>query len=511
MNGSMPAILKDVRISLRGWGGKGGEMVGEEGGEEEEDEKYKVLPPIVFTAREKRGSPMNGVPIGGPGGIQALAGLSRGSALAGVNSSTTASPPPPIPISAEEATELAMELGYPPRDPSNPGLALVVDKEAASRIAAFKKEQRGGGGALAFNRAAKKSALEALEASLAPDEAAMSTALLDAVDAEDRARGGTLDGTPRKTSLLPPGFRDWNEVVSTASASPRGKYQSNALAGMRQTTLDALIKPVKDGRIDATTPRAHRMGVNMMSTLCALLAEGSVGALAVREPHLFPAGLPLEVVEVSVTPDFRGATVRWTLPGLARLREKERKGVTPPPPPTLPSAPISTLTQALEAGEHLTSPHARALFARAAVARGERGAQVAKAHRKPKPKDAYSPGAVVGGGITPYLFPGGKEVYNSSGGGGGGKGGGEEYLASQVTLAEAALERVAWGLRRTLAERLQLRFVPRLKFFLYEGPRNRQPPGVGGGGKDSTTTTPSSSRTSLKGRKAAQQQQGATI
>ena len=58
---------------------------------------------------------------------------------------------------------------------------------------------------------------------------------------------------------------------------------------------------------------------------------------------------------------------------------------------------------------------------------------MAKAHRKPKPKDAFSPGAVVGGGITPYLFPGGKgkgSDGSTSGGGGGKEGGVEIYDGS---------------------------------------------------------------------------------
>jgi len=410
------------------------------------DKVAVVSPPPVFTASQYAGSPVNRLPLGGPGGIQALAGLSQGGAIGTI--------PSIIPITSEEANELAVELGYPPRDPVS-GLALIPDKEAMLAASEYKKSLRRGGNAVAVERASAKSNHSALEASLSKDEGTMVDSLMESVEAEDKKRGGPLSSDiPRKPSLLPPGFRNWNEVVASSVGSPREKSVAAALASSQQAKLDSPIRAASDRSGQTPTPRAIRMASNITSSLTQLIAEGAVGPLALSEPKLYPCGLPVEVKEVSVTADFRTAFVRWSLPALAGVEERlatsdARSGVTGRPTPSV----HAPLHEKFAAGMHLTSPTARALFMASSSARGARAAQVERAKRKPRPADAYKGFAALGGGVSTVI----SSIPQSA------------FLPSMVKGVEEALQRSAWGLRRAIADRLKLRFVPRLHFFLWEG------------------------------------------
>ena len=392
------------------------------------------------TVRQMQGGAVNRLPWGGPGGIHALSGLHNSNAAASTAGSTS---PPPLRISAKEANQLAVELGYPARDPAT-GLALVVTPQAALDTVLARKALR----RVPFDERSRASALAAAHAAAAPDAKGMVERLLEGVEAEDLRLGVAPAAT--RPSLLPPGFRNWTEVVTTASAPSRRTALAASLSASQKAVLDSPLKPAKDGYAPPT-PRATRLAANLTAVLSALLAEGAVGPLAIAHPALFPGGMPPEVAQVEVTPDFRAAYVRWTLPALARVNAL-RTPLAPAP------APPASLEGALRAGMHLTSPTARALLSGSGGAQARASARErarARAYTKPRAADAHAAAGAAGGGVTPRLAatPGLAPVR------------------AQVQGAAEALERCAWDLRRALAARLGLRFVPRLHFFLWEGVR----------------------------------------
>jgi hypothetical protein len=383
-------------------------------------------------ARHNRGGAVSSIPLSGPGGIAALAGVATGPLPLGVE------PPPPPALDSEEEADLSEFLGYPPRDPKT-GLALVVDKEALEA-------------ALRVRRAARDVSPRALAAADAAREArefsALNAADTDAmiemeeaeVDREDAARADS--GKPRMLSTLPPGFRSWLEVAAASAPPPRPGAATAAAARKHSAVLNAVIRAPKDGSAPPT-PRQTRASVNLRAALATVLAEGATGRLRGDFPGLFHGGLPIEVVEVALTPCLRTAHVRWTLPALARLRAEVAAGARPPPPPP-PRAPFL--------------PSARALIEEAERPREARAAAAASARRKPRKSDAYSPQSAAGGGMSPVLF--GDQAAPSV-----------AAIARATAGAAAALESAAWVLRREASARLRLRFVPRLHFFLWEGPR----------------------------------------
>ena len=162
------------------------------------------------TVRQVKGGAVNRLPWGGPGGIHALSGLHNSNDAAATAGSGGL---PPLRISAKEANQLAVELGYPARDPAT-GLALVVTPQAALDTVLARKALR----RVPFDERSRASALAAADAAAAPDAKGMVERLLAGVEAED-ARLGVAPAATRP-SLLPPGFKNWTEVVTTASAPP---------------------------------------------------------------------------------------------------------------------------------------------------------------------------------------------------------------------------------------------------------------------------------------------------
>ena len=94
-------LLKRLRVgalTIRNGSSEGGVPLRDEEGFVNDkrfpDKVAVVSPPPVFTASQYAGSPVNRLPLGGPGGIQALAGLSQGGAIGTI--------PSIIPITSEE-------------------------------------------------------------------------------------------------------------------------------------------------------------------------------------------------------------------------------------------------------------------------------------------------------------------------------------------------------------------------------------------------------------------------
>jgi hypothetical protein len=459
--GTLPAALVSAAMLLTQGGGRGGVLARVLGGSgwlglgrgprdasfaasearaESVDGGKPAPTPLRIrkAARTNRGGAVSALPLSGPGGIAALAGVSEGPLPPlGV------APPPPPPLHAEEEADLLETLGYPPRDPDT-GLALVVDLPALEEARRARRAARRVDAASLAAGDAKREAIEF--AAVNADDVDSMLALHDAaVEKDDAARAD--GGAPRALSRLPPGYRNWMEVAAAAEPPPRPGAAAAAASRQHAAVLNAVIRAPKDGTAPPT-PRQTRASVNLRSALSAVLSDGAVGRLRADFPALFHGGLPLEVVEVALTPCLRQAHVRWTLPAMARLRGEVAAGTRPPraPPPLAPFL-----------------PSARALIEAAERPREARAEALAAARRKPRKSDAFSPQSAVGGGVTPVLF-------------GDGAAPSQARLARAASNAAAALEAAAWVLRREASARLRLRFVPRLHFFLWEGPRAEKAP-----------------------------------
>ncbi len=121
----------------------------------------------------------------------------------------------------------------------------------------------------------------------------------------------------------------------------------------------------------------------------------------------------------------------------------------------------------------MTSPMARALLESTIVGpREARAAAVERARRKPTPAAAFEARGAVGGGVSPRL----QEASR---------------LKGMVEGTSAALQKCAYDLRRAVAHRLGLRFVPRLHFFLWEGQRSAEGGKSGAGEARASVKAPS--------------------
>ncbi|KAA0158694.1 hypothetical protein FNF28_06129 [Cafeteria roenbergensis] len=148
---------------------------------------------------------------------------------------------------------------------------------------------------------------------------------------------------------LPKGFRTWEEVsradarrlhqvqkeqernreqailskpLKVALPKPgRGARRSGSVLGSRPGERGAEERQGADGEDVMEAPRAvsdtkHRKSLRL-SRVAAQLRRELANVLSqrrIREPGLYPLGLPLHVVEVEVSPDLRVARVRWQLP-----------------------------------------------------------------------------------------------------------------------------------------------------------------------------------------------------
>ena len=161
--------------------------------------------------------------------------------------------------------------------------------------------------------AAKESALDAVE----DDGDALAAHVQAVVDAEDNALevadsipGAVSPPGGRRKSLVPAGFRSWVEVVD-AMASNRKRRAATAaqLSRDRQAVLDSRIVAPKPGGAPVPTRRQERVAAQVSRVLASILTRRLVG-----DPALYPAGCPVDIADVSVTPDLRTAYVRWAMP-----------------------------------------------------------------------------------------------------------------------------------------------------------------------------------------------------
>lgn len=111
-------------------------------------------------------------------------------------------------------------------------------------------------------------------------------------------------------SLIPAGFRSWAEVTAVHASKPKRVARAKAqLAADRSAKLKLMIKPPTPAGGAPPSARMVRVQAQVARVLETVLARR-----AVRDPDLYPAGAPIEVTDVTVTPDLRTAYVRWVLP-----------------------------------------------------------------------------------------------------------------------------------------------------------------------------------------------------
>lgn len=420
----------------------------------------------------------------------------------------------------QEAQELMVSLGFPVRDAQ--GRAIIPLKEDESRVIAEKKAysrltQRPTSQQVDAYAALRKSQAE--EALAAGDEEAIVAKLLENVENEDldseadltSLSNGKIEGNslsprsssdlsissltkpkPQKTrlSLVPEGYRNWNEVAVEAARPENAKRASKArakLSAQQQQVLDGTIKAPKDNTLlktdaqgqtseSSTTPRQVRVASNLLGSLqnelSAMASESTTSSIP--NPHV-------ELVEVTVTPDLRKAFVRWRIPddksdSTATLTEKststsngdfdmslsskDTKHIsfsellhTPAPPSHLlrndQHGSRKKLAKEVQPAYFMDDPSsssARWLLnshLRKEISRKE---SFARAHRRPKKQDIY------------LLH---RQVTD-----------GDSSITKSQAVADAAtfLERRAGALRRAVATRLKLRFTPQLEFHQFLGP-----------------------------------------
>lgn len=351
----------------------------------------------------------------------------------------------PVPISHEQAQELAMELGYPAR--SQDGMALVPSPEKIQAVKAARKLLRHPSVVRLRQLQAQRHEFQSdiMETKNTDD---MVSLLLKQVENEDEMLGEGSDAlnpgnSTTRTSLVPTGYKDWAQVALEAASNPqRLRKAAAALRREQQAVMDATIKAPKPQEGTLPTLRQHRIATNINNALSAFLSVRAHTTYSTQFRGLYPGGVPLEIMEVSVTPDLRTAYVRWTLPILAGVFENSEKWkslMTQSNPLVLPAA--------------VGSPSAQVLLAQALAPKIAREEQRNKAKRKPKRSDKFSLGRDFEGKLSSSiaLLP--------------------PAMQTQVQQAEADLHRCAGDLRRTLASMLGLRFTPKLEFHLWEGER----------------------------------------
>ena len=405
-------------------------------GLEKDDSPAKVTGKAGALAREKvrAGGAARGLPSKGAGGTGDLSGVEPSTMPAWASPPRDPLPPP----DADTANDIRVSMGYPRLDTQS-GQTLLPGP-GAERAAALRRASRRGTPATTSALALKRAQVyDAAVAAGSTDE--MVRMLLADVDAEDAARG-EVGSEVLRPSLLPAQYRSWTEVVSAASTqnSKRSRKADGRLSAQDKAILDAPLKVprVAPGETRSLTPKQVRVSNALASMLSSLFSEGATGRRALREPDLYPVGLAIEVPEVTVTPCLRTAYVRWTLPPLARLLEARSVANTAP-----------TEAFSRDGWDHLTSGTARRLMEERAAASAARVEQASRAKRKPRASDRFSADGALNSLSTRL----------------------DSDLKVIVGAAAAALERNAGELRRLAAARLRLRFVPRLEFHLWEGPR----------------------------------------
>lgn len=430
-------------------------------------------------------------------------------------------------MSPAEARSLTMSLGYPVRNED--GKALVPKEGATEAVAAFRKSMRNPSKDEVERFAAQRAAfVEKLESE--PDMQVRVKMLLEEVDREDRLRGepdvGDLedgahstaadmlvpggsagdassstaltvagqDGTSlltqptnvvtapsttgggsgavveARTSLIPPGYRSWGEVaMQHATNAKRMRKAKAALNAQNQQVLDAVIKaPRAPGESRQLTPRQVRIGSNIHACMSDVLASR-----AIPDADLYPAGLAVEIAECEIAPDMRSAYVRWRLP-LPSIRADEDEGghdggsaadgaataspsyaslltraVTSPGVGALASASARRSSKPVPyAMDSDLTASARLLLSDSLVRGETRADAYARAHRKPRRQDKYTRNRAEADPTS---------AFRTAGVG--------------IPQVQAALDRHAGSLRRMVAQRLALRFVPSLQFHYYLAPK----------------------------------------
>jgi len=420
----------------------------------------------------------------------------------------------------QEAQELMVSLGFPVRDAQ--GRAIIPLKEDESRVIAEKKAysrltQRPTSQQVDAYAALRKS--EAEEALAAGDEEAIVAKLLENVENEDldseadltSLSNGKIEGNslsplsssdlsisslkkpqPQKTrhSLVPEGYRNWNEVAVEAARPENAKRASKArakLSAQQQQVLDGTIKAPKDNTLlktdaqgqtseSSTTPRQVRVASNLLGSLQNELSAmaSELTTSSIPNPHV-------ELVEVTVTPDLRKAFVRWRIPDdkadfTATLTEESTSASNGDFEMSLSSkdtkqisfsellhtsAPPSHLLRNDQRGarkklakevqpayfmDDPSSSSARWLLNSQLRKEINREESYARAHRRPKKQDVYL--------LHRQVTEGDSSITKS------------QAVADVATF----LERRAGALRRAVATRLKLRFTPQLEFHQYLGP-----------------------------------------
>jgi hypothetical protein len=418
----------------------------------------------------------------------------------------------------EQAQELLTSLGFPARD--SKGRAIIPLKEDESRVIAEKK---------AYNRLSQRptsqqvdtyAALrknQAEEALAAGDEEAIVAKLLENVENEEISKGETemifssgvtdenslslspnssidLSNSPLKKplpqktrlSLLPDGYRNWNEVAAEATRPENAKRSSKVrakLSSQQQQILDGTIKAPKEINVlksdkrgetkdSLITPRQVRVASNLLGSLQYELTLLSSEITGTKKPNPH-----VELVEVAITPDLRKAFVRWRIPDessnvenniLSSGNINEGKGSYSKDANKLANISFSDLvntaspilgtdlkerrkekvkdTLSTYSMDAPSSSSARWLLNSQLRKEKNREESYARAHRRPKKQDLY----LLHREIDPTL----KNIE------------GRKELVDEVT---SFLERRAGALRRAVATRLKLRFTPKLEFHKWMG------------------------------------------
>lgn len=181
---------------------------------------------------------------------------------------------------------------------------------------------------------------------------------------------------------LPKGFRTWEEVsradarrlhqvqkeqernreqailskpLKVALPKPgRGARRSGSVLGSRPGAAGVAERQGADGEDLMEAPRAvsdtkHRKSLRLSRVAAQLRRElaNVFSQRRIREPGLYPLGLPLHVVEVEVSPDLRVARVRWQLPVVHAPRTR---AVPSPGNQSLPSSSPSSSSAAAASG-----------------------------------------------------------------------------------------------------------------------------------------------------------------
>jgi len=218
------------------------------------------------------------------------------------------------PDDADGIADLRRELGF-----GAPGEGPL---KAESNLGAPGAIGKGGAKARAVAAAAAHAAHVARLRELRGDPAALAAYLIEEGErpgAGDKglveaggagaAVAATADGAPPSPpSRLPAGYRNWGEVAAALSTNAKRSARAEATLKSEQTVkLRQGITPVRE----ATGPsrRQQRVAANIARVLTSVLARREVG-----DAGLYPRGLPIEIADVSVTPDLRTAYVRWVLP-----------------------------------------------------------------------------------------------------------------------------------------------------------------------------------------------------